>query len=241
MRAAVDDSTRRIPISRCSVPTYWCSIDSASCAAYARIFFDSSDSGNSADDEMRSTNSRSPSTSRRICSGLTLKRLKISLMISSPSRRTPRRMCSDSMTREPSLEASYRAKKRARRAFSLYFSNMTVDLVYRWWCNLRRPGLHFEHAVTTRCQFRIMRHDHGCESAFGMAGAHQVENTLARLQIEIARRLVGEKEEGIGQKRSGDGHALLLTAGKLVRKMLRARRQSPLRQQVGGPLHRDAA
>src|SRR5262249_29487610 len=60
--------------------------------------------------------------------GLDLKRRKTSLTVSSPSRRMPRRMCSDSMTRLPSLLASYLAKKRALRAFSLYFSNIRTDL-----------------------------------------------------------------------------------------------------------------
>jgi hypothetical protein len=85
---------------------------------------DSSDSGSSAVEEIRSTKMRSPSISRRTSSGLTLKREKISLMMSSPSRRMPSSRCSDSITLEPSLEASYRAKKSARRAFSLYFSNI---------------------------------------------------------------------------------------------------------------------
>ena len=85
---------------------------------------DSSESGSSCVEETRSTKTRSPSISRRMSSGFTLKRAKISLMISSPSRRTPSRMCSDSMTFEPSFEDSYRAKNRARRAFSLYFSNI---------------------------------------------------------------------------------------------------------------------
>ena len=44
--------------------------------------------------------------SRRTSSGLTLKRAKISLMMSSPSRRMPSSRCSDSMTLEPSFEAS---------------------------------------------------------------------------------------------------------------------------------------
>ena len=44
--------------------------------------------------------------SRRTSSGFTLKRAKISLMMSSPSRRMPSRRCSDSMTLDPSLEAS---------------------------------------------------------------------------------------------------------------------------------------
>ena len=55
---------------------------------------------------MRSTNTRSPSISRRISSGLTWKRRKISPTVSSPSRRMPSRMCSDSITRLPSFDAS---------------------------------------------------------------------------------------------------------------------------------------
>ena len=70
MRAAVADSTRRMPM-RGARSTYWWSIDSASWAAYGRGSFSiSSESGDSADEEMRSTKSRSPSTSRRICFGL---------------------------------------------------------------------------------------------------------------------------------------------------------------------------
>src|ERR671921_38606 len=102
MRAAVDDSTRRMPIRRCSVPTYWWSIDSASCAAYARIFFDSSESGSSAEEEMRS-------------------------------------------------------KKSARRAFSLYFSNIGLVGTGR---------LHFKDPVAASGEVRVVRHDNGCQSSF---------------------------------------------------------------------------
>src|SRR5260370_776498 len=44
---------------------------------------------------------RSPSISRRTSSGLTLKREKISLMMSSPSRGMPSNRCSDSIPLEP--------------------------------------------------------------------------------------------------------------------------------------------
>src|SRR6059058_3096032 len=229
MRAAVDDSTRRIPISRCSVPTYWCSIDSASWAAYARIFFDSSESGSSADEEMRSTKRRSPSTSRRICSGFTLKREKISLMISSPSRRTPRRMCSDSMTREPSFEASYRAKKSARRAFSLYFSNMGVGSSLT-----PAASAHLEDTIAARSQITIVCDDHGRQTSLAVTFPHQIKDLLTRFEIEIAGRFVSEKQERIRQQRARDRHALLLAAGELIREVTRAPFESQFRQKRSG-------
>src|SRR5476649_1561987 len=161
---------------------------------------------------MRSTKSRSPSTSRRICSGLTLKREKISLMISSPSRRTPRRMCSDSMTREPSFDASYRAKKRARRAFSLYFSNMV-----NWPASVcrqdkstclprRRPGsydpvmfvtgevslLHFDDSIAASRELLVVSDYNRRKATLQMTAPHQLENPLTRGEVEIAGRLVGE-------------------------------------------------
>src|SRR6476661_3853303 len=154
---------------------------------------------------MRSTKSRSPSTSRRICSGFTLKREKISLMISSPSRRTPRRMCSDSMTREPSFEASYRAKKSARRAFSLYFSNMGLSLL-----------LHLEDSVTACRQIIVMCNYNRGQPSLRMTFAHHVEDPRARFEVEITRRFVREEQLGIGEQRPRDRHALLLASGKLI-------------------------
>src|SRR5437588_3530308 len=139
---------------------------------------------------MRSTKSRSPSTSRRICSGFTLKREKISLMISSPSRRTPRRMCSDSMTREPSFEASYRAKKSARRAFSLYFSNMSVGRSLT-----PRANAHLEDTVATSSQITIVCDDDGGQTALAVTFPHQIEDPLARFEIEVAGRFVSKKQE----------------------------------------------
>ena len=43
----------------------------------------------------------------------------------------------------------------------------------------------------------------------------QGENLLARVRIEVARRLVGEQNGRVVDQRPGDGHTLLLAAGKL--------------------------
>src|SRR5205814_1702352 len=65
-----------------------------------------------------------------------------------------------------------------------------------------------------------------------------IENALARLQIEVAGRLVGQEEQRIGQQGPRDGHPLLLAAGELIRKMLRARRESQLAEETVRLLHR---
>src|SRR5262249_29730181 len=49
----------------------------------------------------------------------------------------------------------------------------------------------------------------------------EIENTLAVLLIEIACRLVGQQYLGLVRERARDGHALLFTARKLRRVMMR--------------------
>ena len=69
-----------------------------------------------------------------------------------------------------------------------------------------------------------------------MTFAHQIENASARFEIEIACRLVGEKNFRIDQKRASDRHALLLATGKLIREVSASIVQSELVQQLGGLL-----
>ena len=58
----------------------------------------------------------------------------------------------------------------------------------------------------------VMSHYNRGEASLRMALTHQIENTCARFQVEVAGRLVGEEELRIGQQGAGDGHPLLFAA-----------------------------
>ena len=58
----------------------------------------------------------------------------------------------------------------------------------------------------------------------------------ARAAVEIAGRLVGEQERGLIGERAGDGHTLLLTAGKLIGRVVSAFTEADGRQRLQGPL-----
>ena len=49
-----------------------------------------------------------------------------------------------------------------------------------------------------------------------LEGLHDFD---ARAAVEVAGWLVGEEQRGLIDERTGDGHALLLAAGELVRMM----------------------
>src|SRR5438270_6250677 len=83
-----------------------------------------------------------------------------------------------------------------------------------------------------------MSHYNRGEAALGVAGAHQVEYARAGFEVEIAGRLVGEKNLRIREQGAGDGHALLLSARQLVRKVSTSRFQSELGQQLSRLLQR---
>jgi hypothetical protein len=51
---------------------------------------------------------------------------------------------------------------------------------------------------------------------------HEVEDVLAVARVEVAGRLVGQKDRGLVGEGAGDGHALLLAARELRRVMVRA-------------------
>ena len=61
-----------------------------------------------------------------------------------------------------------------------------------------------------------------------MAFAHQIENTRAGFEIEIAGGLVGEKNLRICEQSARNGYALLLAAGKLIREVSASMFQSEL-------------
>ncbi len=53
----------------------------------------------------------------------------------------------------------------------------------------------------------------------------QVEDLAAGGAVEIAGRLVGDQQVGVGDDRPGDGDALLLAAGELARIVVLAARR----------------
>ncbi len=65
-----------------------------------------------------------------------------------------------------------------------------------------------------------------------MTFSHQFENLLARLQVQVPRRLVGEKEDRLSQQRARDRDALLLASRKLVWVMMHPFRQPELIEQI---------
>jgi hypothetical protein len=71
---------------------------------------------------------------------------------------------------------------------------------------------------------------------------HQVEHLGLHRDVERADRLVGHDQLRPGDQRAGDGNALALAAGKLVRVFVQiAVAQAHLGQHLGGALARCAA
>ncbi len=79
--------------------------------------------------------------------------------------------------------------------------------------------LHVDDAAGARGGVRIVRDEDDGFAALVQA-IHQVENFLARFGIEIAGGFVRQNHERIVDERSRHGHALLLSAGELVRAMI---------------------
>ena len=69
---------------------------------------------------------------------------------------------------------------------------------------------------------RIVRDHHDRLAVIAVERLQQVEDFVAGLAIEIARRLVAEQQRRIGDDRARDADALFLAAGELARVVLRA-------------------
>jgi hypothetical protein len=84
----------------------------------------------------------------------------------------------------------------------------------------------FDHPVGGTRDLPIVSHDeHG--PVLGGARREKLKDLNAGLEVEFAGRLVGEQDGVACRKRSGDGDALLFSAGKLVREVMSARAPSP--------------
>src|SRR5947207_4341191 len=72
-------------------------------------------------------------------------------------------------------------------------------------------------AVTVRRCVGTVGHHHDGQGALPVELSQQVENRLSRAGVEVARRLVSEKEARLGHEGPRDRHALLLSARQLCR------------------------
>ncbi|MNE23125.1 hypothetical protein D3C80_1163680 [compost metagenome] len=73
-------------------------------------------------------------------------------------------------------------------------------------------------------------------AAFLVEFEQQVADALAGMAIEVAGRLIGKQHCRLCGEGAGDGHTLLLAAGKLARRMAQALAQADAFQQVAGML-----
>ena len=73
----------------------------------------------------------------------------------------------------------------------------------------------------------VVGHEHQAELVLVGQPAQQVEDLHPHRHVERADRLVADEQRGPGRDRPGDGDALLLAAGELVRVALAPRRVEP--------------
>ena len=78
----------------------------------------------------------------------------------------------------------------------------------------------FHYPVGIAGHFRFMGdHDDG-DALFLVERDEQVHDLVAALAVEVAGRLVGEQYQRAGDDGAGDGHALLLAARQLGRRVM---------------------
>ena len=98
-----------------------------------------------------------------------------------------------------------------------------------------------QHAVGDRRRVRVVRDHHRGLAQRVDRVAQQREDLAARRRIEVAGRLVGEHHARARHQRSGDRHALLLTARQLRRAVREAVTEADLLDQLVEPRLRRAS
>ncbi len=98
-----------------------------------------------------------------------------------------------------------------RRAFGFTVSRIRNDLAVA----------NFDDALRTGGDLPVMRHDDD-GAPFTVELLKDAENFFTAMAVERAGRFVGKNDLRIVDERAGDGNALLLSAGKLARAMMRA-------------------
>ena len=77
-----------------------------------------------------------------------------------------------------------------------------------------------------------MRGDEHAGARFAAEAEEEEAHFVARPRVEVAGRLVREDEPGARDERARDGHALLLAARKLRGRVVEARPETDLPQQL---------
>src|SRR4051812_33201072 len=79
-----------------------------------------------------------------------------------------------------------------------------------------------DHPLRSRSETAIVRHEHDRRARFAIDRLEQLDDASARVTIEITCWLVSEENAWCIDERAGDGDALLLAAGELRRKVVKA-------------------
>ncbi len=82
----------------------------------------------------------------------------------------------------------------------------------------------------------VVRHHDDRLAHLGVQAPQQGEDFPRALAVEVAGRLVGDDDRGVGDEGARDGHALLLAAGELVGVVLHAVREAHERERHLDPL-----
>ncbi len=95
-----------------------------------------------------------------------------------------------------------------------------------------------EDSIAERRGQVIVRDQQNRGVEFAVQIVEQAKNFVSGVRIEIAGGFVAQQNRRTKHQRAGDGHALALAAGKLVRAMMRAHLESDALQHGQGTLVR---
>jgi len=99
---------------------------------------------------------------------------------------------------------------------------------------LKLAVLHIQNSIGWLKETVIMSDNDNCRFSVSTKLPQQFEHFFAGHRIEFAGRLVRENEFWLFQQRSGDGDALLLAAGKLMRSVVEPVSKADLLQHGDG-------
>src|SRR5512139_1666545 len=103
------------------------------------------------------------------------------------------------------------------------------------WCSslLSRPSC---MRTSRGADGRVVRDEDDRLALLRVQPLQELHHRVGHRGVEVARRLVGPHDRWLGDQRTGDGHALLLAAGELVRAVLRAQSEAHCLQHVEAAL-----